>query len=237
MKLLRRRASGGVASDRRIVWQAASLLLAYPDADQPARLAVVEAAVAPLDPALRDPLLAAVAHLRATPAIEAAVQYADTFDWKRKRTLFLTYYTAGDTRNRGMALLSFSDMYRAAGVVPPSRELPDHLAVLLEFAATVDETAGYEQLCRHRTPIDMIHDGLLKASPIYAGVIGAVQATLPPATVADLKEARRLAMQGPPAESVGLEPFALTIGMRPALSHIGGTPLPTPRVGTGRTRQ
>ena len=28
------------------------------------------------------------------------------------------------------------------------------------------------------------------------------------------KEARRLAMQGPPVESVGLEPFALTIGVR-----------------------
>ncbi|MGS0684240.1 nitrate reductase molybdenum cofactor assembly chaperone [Nakamurella sp. GG22] len=233
MKLLRRTVSSAV-QQRRIVWQAASLLLAYPDSGQAERLDVVQPAVAPLDPSLRDPLLAAVAHLRETPPIQAAIEYADVFDWKRRRTLFLTYYTAGDTRNRGMALLSFSDMYRAAGVVPPARELPDHLAVLLEFAATVDETTGYEQLCRHRTPIDMIHDGLLKASPVYAGVIGAVRATLPPATVADLKEARRLAMQGPPAESVGLEPFALTIGMRPAVSRIGGTPLPTPTVGTGR---
>ena len=141
------------------------------------------------------------------------MQYAEVFDWKRRRTLFLTYYTAGDTRNRGMALLEFSDLYRAAGVIPPARELPDHLAVLLEFAATVDEAAGYEQLRRHRTPIDLLHDGLLRASPIYAGVIAAVSATLPPATAADLKEARRLAMQGPPAESVGLEPFALTIGV------------------------
>lgn len=146
--------------------------------------------------------------------IEASVQYAEIFDWKRRRTLFLTYFTAGDTRNRGMALLAFSDLYRAAGVIPPARELPDHLAVLLEFAATVDEDAGYEQLRRHRTPIDMIHDALLRASPVYAGVIGAVSATLPPATEADLAEARRLAMQGPPVESVGLEPFALTIGVR-----------------------
>ena len=86
--------------------------------------------------------------------------------------------------------------------------------MLLEFAATVDEASGYDQLRRHRTPIDLLHDGLLRASPIYAGVIEAVSATLPPATAADLKEARRLAMQGPPAESVGLEPFALTIGVR-----------------------
>ena len=212
MKLLRHRTTH--PNQRRIVWQAASLLLAYPDAEQEQRLALIETAIGALDPELRLPLAAAVDHLRSLPLIEASVQYAEVFDWKRRRTLFLTYYTAGDTRNRGMALLAFSDMYRAAGVIPPTRELPDHLAVLLEFAATVDEAAGYEQLRKHRTPIDMLHDGLLRASPIYAGVIAAVSATLPPATAADLKEARRLAMQGPPVESVGLEPFALTIGVR-----------------------
>ena len=212
MKLLRHRTTH--PNQRRIVWQAASLLLAYPDQEQEQRLALIETAIGALDPELRLPLAAAVDHLRSLPLIEASVQYAEVFDWKRRRTLFLTYYTAGDTRNRGMALLAFSDMYRAAGVIPPTRELPDHLAVLLEFAATVDEAAGYEQLRKHRTPIDMLHDGLLRTSPIYAGVIAAVSATLPPATAADLKEARRLAMQGPPVESVGLEPFALTIGVR-----------------------
>lgn len=212
MKLRRNRMSP--PHQRQIVWQAASLLLAYPDADQDRRLDLVEGAVPGVNPELRSPLLAAVQHLRSLPLIEASVQYAEIFDWKRRRTLFLTYYTAGDTRNRGMALLAFSDMYRAAGVIPPARELPDHLAVLLEFAATVDADAGYDQLRKHRTPIDMLHDGLLRTSPIYAGVIAAVSATLPPATPADLKEARRLAMQGPPVESVGLEPFALTIGVR-----------------------
>jgi nitrate reductase delta subunit len=212
MRFVRQKSSH--PNQRRIIWQAASLLLAYPDADQDRRLDLIETAITDLDAALRRPLAAAVDHLRAIPLIEASVQYAEVFDWKRRRTLFLTYYTAGDTRNRGMALLAFSDLYRAAGVIPPPRELPDHLAVLLEFAATVDEASGYDQLRRHRTPIDLLHDGLLRASPIYAGVIEAVSATLPPATAADLKEARRLAMQGPPAEAVGLEPFALTIGVR-----------------------
>ena len=212
-----RRSPGAAASGpahRRIVWQSASLLLAYPDDQQGRRLDIVEKALPGIDPQFGVPLLAAVTHLRGLPLIQASVLYAEVFDWKRSRTMFLTYYTAGDTRNRGMALLAFSDMYRAAGVVPPARELPDHLAVLLEFAATVDETSGYEQLCRHRTPIDLLHDGLRRVSPIYAGVIGAVSNTLPQATDADLKEARRLAMAGPPVESVGLEPFALTIGVR-----------------------
>ena len=135
----RPRHNSSTVNQRRIVWQAASLLLAYPDAGQERRLTLVEGAVAVLHPELRQPLWAAVEHLRSIPVIEASVQYAEVFDWKRRRTLFLTYYTAGDTRNRGMALLAFSDLYRAAGVIPPAGELPDHLAVLLEFAATVDE--------------------------------------------------------------------------------------------------
>ncbi|HYN72900.1 MAG TPA: nitrate reductase molybdenum cofactor assembly chaperone [Nakamurella sp.] len=195
---------------RRVVWQAASLLLAYPDDGQPARLDTVRAAVDTLADSDRTPLLACADHLRATPLITAAAEYSETFDWRRRRTLFLTYYTAGDTRNRGMALLDFADTYRAAGVTPPADELPDHLAVLLEFAATIDESAGYQLLCRHRTPIDLLRAGLAKAGSPYAGVISAVSRTLPPATVADLQEARRLAMQGPPAESVGLEPFPAT---------------------------
>lgn len=212
MRLSRRGSS--TAEQRRIVWQAASLLLAYPDDGQDRRLDLVQNAVTALETPSRELLQAAVDHLRGLSLIEASAQYAEVFDWKRRRTLFLTYYTAGDTRNRGMALLAFSDLYRAGGVVPPARELPDHLAVLLEFAATVDESAGFEMLSRHRTPIDMLQDGLQRVSPVYAGVIAAVSATLPPATAADLKEARRLAMQGPPVESVGLEPFALTIGVR-----------------------
>ena len=204
---------------RRVVWQVASLLLAYPDQGQPARLDMVRAALDSLPDTDRVPLLACADRLRATPLIAAAAEYSETFDWRRRRTLFLTYYTAGDTRNRGMALLDFANTYREAGVTPPADELPDHLAVLLEFAATVNESAGYRLLCRHRTPIDLLHSGLDKAASPYAGVISAVSRTLPPATVADLQEARRLAMQGPPAESVGLEPFALTIPVR------GSTPV------------
>jgi len=213
VKRLRGRDSAGV--DRRVVWQAASLLLAYPDADQAARLDLVERAVVDLPERVRGQLLGTATHLRSLAVIDAAAAYVETFDWRRRQTMFLTYYTAGDTRNRGMALLAFADAYRAAGAEPPTDELPDHLAVLLEFGATVDEASGYDLLCRHRTPISMLFQGLSKSGSPYAEVIAAVSGTLPPATPDDLREVRRLAMQGPPAESVGLEPFALTIPVRP----------------------
>ena len=57
--------------------------------------------------------------------------------------MYLTYWTAGDTRNRGREMLVFANAYRDAGVEPPRDEAPDHLPVVLEFAATVDpESAG-----------------------------------------------------------------------------------------------
>lgn len=202
------------SSERRVVWQAVSLLLAYPDDGMSHRLDVIETAASTLPESYRRQLLSCSGYLRGLPVLQAAAEYAETFDWRRRRTLFLTYYTAGDTRNRGLALLAFADVYRAAGTSPPQHELPDHLAVVLEFAATVDHRTGYELLCRHRTPIDMLHAGLAKARSPYANAIAAVSMTLPPATDADLRQARKLAMQGPPTESVGLEPFALTIGTR-----------------------
>ena len=51
--------------------------------------------------------------------------YVDTFDLHRRRTLHLTYYRHGDTRERGMALTALVDAYRAAGVrVVPSANCP-----------------------------------------------------------------------------------------------------------------
>lgn len=206
------RESGGPAADRRVVWQAASLLLAYPDDGFAERLAVVSAAVADLAGREGELLRDCARRLAAQDPMTAAIAYVDTFDWRRRRTLFLTYYTAGDTRNRGVALLEFAAAYRAAGVTPPAGELPDHLAVVLEFAATVDEAAGVALLAAHRTPIDLLIQGLRKMDSPYAAVIEAVTATLPAPTENDLLAARRLAMQGPPAEAVGLDPYPTMAG-------------------------
>jgi nitrate reductase delta subunit len=193
--------------ERRVVWQAAALLLAYPDEAQAARLDLVERAVAKLDDRYRAPLTECIAYLRGRPVVTAAADYVETFDWRRRRTMFLTYYTAGDTRNRGQALLAIAQVYRAADATPPTDELPDHLTVMLEFAATVDERTGYELLVAHRTALDLLQAGLVQAESPYAAVVGAVAATLPPT---DPTATRRVAAAGPPVESVGLEPYPVS---------------------------
>lgn len=190
-----------------VVWQSCALLLAYPDEDSVARMALVEAAADALPEEARAPLLTVASHILERPLIQAQQEYVQTFDWKRRRALYLSYWTTGDTRNRGQAILRFARAYRDAGVIPPSEELADHLAVVLEFAATVDGTTGYDLLAEHRTPLAMLRDALAEAGSPYALLVGAVCSTLPEPGPDDLAAARRLAATGPPAETVGLEPF------------------------------
>lgn len=198
--------------DRQLVWQAASLLLAYPDDGYGARLSLVASALGELPPALAAPLSEAVDGLSRLTAHEAAAEFVETFDLRRRRALFLTYWTDGDTRNRGNAMLLFANTYRDCGVEPPEDELPDHLAVVLEFGATVDVAAGLALLAKHRAPLELLRLALEEMPSPYAGAVAAVLATVPePDPEATRLEALRLAEQGPPAESVGLSPYTVTI--------------------------
>lgn len=147
----------------RLVWQAASLLLAYPDDGLTERLDTVEGLLAHLDGTVADLLGRTVAALRAAEPMAAAMDYVATFDMRRRATMYLTYWTAGDTRNRGREMLAFATAYRAAGVEPPRSEAPDHLPVVLEFAATVAPEVGRRLLTEHRVPIDVLRSALADA--------------------------------------------------------------------------
>jgi nitrate reductase delta subunit len=209
MKLLAR--SRGPELSDRLVWQAASLLLAYPDEQRDERLETVETLLTHVDGTAAELLGRTVAALRATDALTAAAEYVETFDMRRRSTMYLTYWTAGDTRNRGREMLTFASAYRDAGVEPPKAEAPDHLPVVLEFAATVDPEMGRRLLIEHRVPIDVLLGALRDAQSPYQHVIAAVCETLPPVSDQDVRRAQRLAQQGPPAEAVGLQPFTLTV--------------------------
>lgn len=133
-----------------------------------------------------------------------AKHYVEVFDMRRKCSLFLTSWTHGDTRNRGMALLHFKEIYRESGMVLTDEELPDHLAVVLEFAAIKDPIAGRLLLGEHRAPIELLKTSLHEINSYYAFVLDAIVATLPAMTPELAERARALALSGPPKEYVGL---------------------------------
>ncbi|MBF6174691.1 nitrate reductase molybdenum cofactor assembly chaperone [Nocardia blacklockiae] len=195
--------------DRRLVWRIAALLLDYPGRETLAMAGELSDATAELPPEVRADLDRFLQHLRETDPLALAQQYVETFDLRRRASLHLTYYAYGDTRKRGMALLRFKHAYRHAGVELGDSELPDHLPVLLEFAATVDPIGGERLLGEHVPVIELLRLSLSDSGSPYASVLAAVVATLPPLTTADRRRIAELAAQGPPEEEVGLDPFAM----------------------------
>jgi nitrate reductase delta subunit len=224
-------------------------MLGYPDEELLGRAQMLREAAARLPDDVAQPMTAFLAHLEATALPELAADFVATFDHQRRCCLYLTYFEHGDTRNRGIALLRFKTAYRDAGMILSDTELPDHLGVLLEFGATADVAVARVLLLEHRAGLELLRLALEDLHSPWAHVLKAVSATLPPLAGDDREAVMKLAAQGPPAEEVGLAPFAPpealfpndrpeTGGGRPGGSRGNGGPvsLPLPTFAPASTR-
>lgn len=188
----------------RVVRQAASYLLAYPDRALLDRVPVIRAALSEQGVASLDAFLD---HVERTPLEVLERQYVEVFDLSRRHALYLSYWTDGDTRRRGEVLGRFKAAYRASGfVVDTSGELPDYLPMVLEYAAVADPVGGEALLREYRPSLELLRIGLEEDASAYAGVVAAVCATLPGASPKDRAAVQAL-VGGPPVETVGLEPY------------------------------
>ncbi len=184
-----------------------SAALTYPDDALAAERPAIAEAVRDLPPSpARDALLGFMGWWAAEPADALRRRYVETFDFSRRSGLDLTYYTHGDRRQRGLALLELRRRYEAAGLEADGPELPDHLPVVLEFA-TLD-AGGVAILDDFRPVLEVLRMSLARGGSPWAAVLDALCALLAPLDDAGRAEVVRLAREGPPGESVGLEPFA-----------------------------
>jgi len=186
----------------------ASVLLQYPTMALFDGLDYLDATAAGSSRSSREAFWRFLAWLRVTAPAEVAQHYVETFDLRRRCALYLTYYRYGDTRRRGMAMLEFKAAYRAAGFEPLTEdgELPDYLPLVLDFAAL--HPRGEKLLRAHRADLELLLRALRHAASPYADVVEAVCAQLPGLRRPDLARIRKAWQEGPPAEEVGLEPFA-----------------------------
>ena len=191
-----------------IAWQAQSLLLAYPDEQLYAHVRVIQPLLGRLPTKVADPLSRFLAHVEATSLLDLATDYVATLDHKKRCSLFLTYYAHGDTRNRGVALLRLKQTYQRAGFTLVDDELPDHLAVILEFAAASDPNAALRLLGSHRAGLELLRLALREEKSPWYDVLESISATLPELRGDELTAIAKLAADGPPEEQVGLAPFA-----------------------------
>jgi len=201
--------------DRLALFAVASKLLQYPDEELVECLEPMEQVAAGLPAASRRQLVAFLAYLHSRPLLELQTAYTDTFDLRQRNCLHLTFSKTGDTRGRGMALWRFGDMYRRHGLSLQARELPDFLPALLELCVEVEieprqrEIANpepFDLLVQYRPEIHLLRLSLESDHSPYAALVAAIEAALPAVDAEVAAEARRLALEGPPREQVGIAP-------------------------------
>ena len=218
----------------RVAWQAVSLLLDYPTPEWAESHATIRRAAAGLPAGVRMPLGSFLDHVASQPLDDVQRAYVETFDHTRKCCLYLTYFTFGDTRRRGVALVQFKQAYRKSGMELTADELPDHLGVVLEFGATADVDAAWKLLNDHRAGIEMLRLALADRSSPWEQVLVALAGTLPELDGEGVDAVRKLVEAGPPQEEVGLEGCHV---IRRLNEHPQGPPLhpPTTRVAESAT--
>ena len=202
MKWRRQRGAQPGIGERELAdtWQVVSLLLDYPDAVLVERVPMLRTVVDTLAPAQREPLVEVLDTLEQANLRELQSDYVDTFDVTRKCSLHLTYFTHGDTRRRGVALVEFKQAYRKAGVeFDTDVELPDHLCVVLEFGAVQDRATAWHLLNRHRVGIEVLRAGLAQRGSPWLPAVQALRSTLPELDGDDQTALLRLVAEGPPA--------------------------------------
>lgn len=191
-----------------MIFKLLSILLRYPDDEIVGHRKDLAQAVRELpgSPAT-DAVLAFVAFWEREPAARLQSGYTASFDFKRRGCLYLSYYRYGDQRARGQVLADMKETYARAGYPLDTTELPDYLPLVLEFASEVPEE-GLPMLAEHRAAIEVIRRSLRHDKSPYAHLVDALCFFLPALDEGTMLEMRKLIVQGPPQESVGLEPYS-----------------------------
>ena len=191
----------------RVVRQAAAVCLGYPEREVIARSDLLRAALGEEAPRQAENFEPLLAFWDSEQASTIQTHYVDVFDLSRKHSLYLSYWTDGDTRRRGEVLAAFKQRYRQSDfLVDTGGELPDYLPMVLEYAAIVDPVDGTALLQEYRSSVELLRLALADLGTPYAGVLSAVCNTLPGPSPADRRTVLAMAAVGPPTVMVGLEP-------------------------------
>jgi nitrate reductase molybdenum cofactor assembly chaperone len=152
--------------------KALSLVLSYPGADLQQAMPDI-AAVLGADPRISVETRAALAALTGDLAqgdlYDLQERYVMLFDRSRSLSLNLFEHVHGESRDRGGAMVSLIETYRAGGFEPVTTELPDHLPVLLEFLSTRPFAEAQEILADAAHILDALNARLRRRESGYAG--------------------------------------------------------------------
>lgn len=195
-----------------VTFQAAAMVLTYPDEELIGRLDLIESSIAGTPSAHL--FAETLTHLRSWKLRELQEFHVQEFDLSRRHAMHLTYWTDGDTRRRGEVLAAIKQTYRDSGLmVDLDGELPDYLPMVLEFAARGDHERGMALLNTYRASLELLRLGLKKDKLPQEGVVEAICRQLPGPLAASRSEVQKLYgatfLDAPPIEQVGLDTYQI----------------------------
>ena len=155
-----------------------SLLLSYPTTELQEAMPEIGGVLA------SDTRLTAAARRGLRPLVEALSnddiydlqeRFVMLFDRSRSLSLNLFEHVHGESRDRGGAMVSLLETYRAGGFEPATTELPDHLPVLLEFLSTRPRAEVQDTLADAAHIFEAIRARLENRESPYQAVFSALQ--------------------------------------------------------------
>ena len=156
------------------------LLLSYPDHQGQDRIALLTQvqeglqAQAPFTKARQKEVDALIASMLAAGPLQLEAEYVQTFDTRRNQSLHLFEHVHGDSRDRGPAMIDLTQTYIQHGLYLHEGELPDYLPVVLEFAATLDDTQAKGFLAEFAHLITALYSALVNQRSRYACLFAAL---------------------------------------------------------------
>jgi nitrate reductase delta subunit len=169
--------------------KALSLMLSYPSADLQQAMPDI-AAVFHADPRIKPDTQLALqtltGRLGAGDLFDLQESYVMLFDRSRTLSLNLFEHVHGESRDRGGAMVSLLETYRAGGFEPVTSELPDHLPVLLEFLSTRPCAEARDILADAAHILNAIDTRLARRDSGYAAAFGALSQIAGTAADADV---------------------------------------------------
>lgn len=157
--------------------KALSVMLSYPTRDLQKAMPEIGGILSSdtrLTAATRRALRPLVEELRTRDMYELEEQFVLLFDRSRTLSLNLFEHVHGESRDRGGAMVSLIETYRAGGFDPVTSELPDHLPVLLEFLSTRPSSEAQDTLADAAHIFEALNARLVRRESPYAAVFASL---------------------------------------------------------------
>ena len=157
--------------------KAISLLLSYPTLELQQAMPEISGVLASdsrLTAASRRALRPLVEDFGSRDIYDLQEVFVMLFDRSRTLSLNLFEHVHGESRDRGGAMVSLVETYRAGGYDPVTSELPDHLPVLLEFLATRSLVEAQDTLADAAHIFEALATRLARRESAYGAVFAAL---------------------------------------------------------------